>query len=707
MPVSTSRVRDLLNPTSIGIVGASDNSPWARAFVRNLKSGPNGPAGLHMVNPRRPEAFGQPCYPSLSAVPATIDHAAVLVGSERVLEVMEDCAEAGVRSATVIASGFEEAGPEGQRMADRLKDFCASMKIAVVGPNCFGFNNYRGIYVSRYRVSVPPIPGHIGLSFQSGQLGAATADAAYARGIRLAYLVSSGNELVVDWNDYQEFFLEDPDIRVLGGVVERIPDPERFAAIARRALDAGKPVVLLKPGRSEAATRIAVAHTGAITGSDAIADAFLRDLGIIRVNSCEELAETAGLLAKRGIPKGSRTAFISYSGGAAELFADQAQGTELEVLPHDPRTRTRLSEVTGLPESAIHNPLDMTPDGAARFPDIVKVLTEADDVDIIVAMGQALRTEHVGDQELALVRERELPFTRMGEEAGKFACFLETSDTQPGAPVFHQEPGGGAYYLFGNNGVRALSHAVWYAAQRRNLSSVEPSPPRAYTRPAIGAGSGPLPEADSKALIGAYGIPVTSDIKVFSPDEAAAAASRIGYPVVLKIVSPDISHKSEAGGVRLGLAGPGEVRRGYDGIMNAVRASCPDAHIDGVMVTREITGGTEFLAGITTDDNLGPAVVAGLGGIYVETFADVVLMIPPVTRGKAARALRGLRSYAILAGVRGEPARDVEAFIDVLVRLGTLAEDFRDRLVELDINPLFVFRDGDGAVAGDALVVLR
>jgi acyl-CoA synthetase (NDP forming) len=200
---------------------------------------------------------------------------------------------------------------------------------------------------------------------------------------------------------------------------------------------------------------------------------------------------------------------------------------------------------------------------------------------------------------------------------------------------------------------------------------------------------------------------VTSDVKVYSPDEAAAAAARIGYPVVLKIVAPDISHKSEAGGVRLGLVGPEEVRRGYDEIVDAVRASCPDAHIEGVMVTREITGGKEFLAGITTDDNLGPAIVAGLGGIYVETFEDVVLMTPPITRDKAARVLRGLKAYAILVGVRGEPPRDVEAFIDVLVRLGSLAEDFRDRLVELDINPLFVFRDGDGAVAGDALVVLR
>jgi acyl-CoA synthetase (NDP forming) len=708
MPVSTSRVRDLLNPTSIAIVGASDSSLWAQGFVKNIHAWDAYTGGLHMVNPRRTEAFGQPCYPSLAAVPDPVDHAAVLVGAERVLDVLEDCAVAGVRSATVIASGFEEAGPHGRRMADEVKAFCDAEGIALIGPNCYGFNNYRGVYVSRYNITVPPAPGSIGFSFQSGQLGGATADAAYARGIKLAYAVSSGNELVVDWNDYQEFFLEDPDITVMGGVIERIPDPERFAAIARRALEVGKPIVLLKPGKSEAATRIAVAHTGSVTGSDAITDAFLRDLGIIRVESVEELAETAGLLAKRGWPKGARTAFIGYSGGAAELFAEQSHGTALVVEPHSAKTRTLLSEVSTLPESAIHNPFDMTVDGAVHFDEIVRVLADADDVDLIVAQGQPLRTETARDEAGAAFRTvRERSFTRLGEAGDKFVSFLETSDTQPGASVFLSEPDGGAHYVLGHNGVRALSHAAWYGVQRQALLPHQPRERSAVPTVDLPPGSGPLSEVESKALLQAYGIPVTRDVLVHSADEAVAAADEAGYPVVLKVVAPNVAHKSEAGGVRLGVGGPDEVRQAHDDIVAAVLAARPDAQIDGVVVTRQITGAKEFLAGITTDDNLGPAVVAGLGGIYVEVFEDVALMTPPITRDKAQRALRSLRAHKLLTGTRGEPPRDVGAFVDVLQRLGALAEDLRGRLVELDVNPLFVFADGEGAVAGDALVVLR
>ena len=247
---------------------------------------------------------------------------------------------------------------------------CVAEDFALVGPNCFGFNNYRGTYVSRYIITVPPAPGAIGMSFQSGQLGASTMDACYARGIKLAYGISSGNELIADWNDFAEFFLESPEIKVLGGVLERIPDPARFASIARRALKAGKPIVVLKPGRSAAATQIAVAHTGSVTGSDAIADAFLRDLGVIRVDSIEELAETSGLLAKRGWPVGTRVSYVGLSGGASELFAEQAHGTLLEFPEHTPQVRAELSRLSGVAEGAVHNPFDVTADvrSVARRP---------------------------------------------------------------------------------------------------------------------------------------------------------------------------------------------------------------------------------------------------------------------------------------------------------------------------------------------------
>jgi acetyltransferase len=273
--------------------------------------------------------------------------------------------------------------------------------------------------------------------------------------------------------------------------------------------------------------------------------------------------------------------------------------------------------------------------------------------------------------------------------------------------VYLSEPEGGAHYVLGHIGVRAIAHAAWYAVQRETLLPERREERRARPSVELPSTSGPLSEPESKALLEAYGIPVTRDVVVGSAEEAVAAAEQAGYPVVLKVVAPSVAHKSEAGGVRLGLSGPDDVRRAHDEIVARVRAARPDAPIEGVLVTRQISGAKEFLAGITTDDNLGPAVVAGLGGIYVEVFEDVALMTPPITRDKAERALRRLRAHALLAGARGEPPRDVRGFVDVLQRLGALAEDLRDRLVELDINPLFVFADGEGAVAGDALVVLR
>ncbi|MET0767626.1 MAG: CoA-binding protein, partial [Aeromicrobium sp.] len=357
-------MHQLLNPRSIALVGASDESPWSQGFMKNLRT---FDGEIHLVNPRRQEAFGRKVAPSLADIGRPVDHAAVLVAASRVPDVLRDAAAAGVRSATVIASGFGEGDGAGTVFADEVAEICAEHDIAIIGPNCYGFNNYAGTYISRFMIDVPDQPGTIGLSFQSGQLGAATADAASARGIHLRYVVSSGNELVVDTNDYLEYFLGSDDVTVMGGVFERIPDPERFERIALAAIDAGKPIVALKPGRSAAASRIAVAHTGAVTGADAITDAYFEDLGIIRVGSVEELAETAGLLAKRGWPQGARTAFFGFSGGASELFADEADGTSIVLEPHTPETLAKLAEVSTLPASVIHNPFDMTVDGAVHY----------------------------------------------------------------------------------------------------------------------------------------------------------------------------------------------------------------------------------------------------------------------------------------------------------------------------------------------------
>jgi acetyltransferase len=705
MSISATQVHALLNPTAIAVVGARDDSPWAEGFVANLE-GDGYKGTLYMVNPRRETAFGRPCYPSITAVPEKVDHACVLVAAERVPGVIEDCAAAGVRSATVIASGFDEIGGRGAELSRVVKALCDQHGIALIGPNCYGFNNYHGTYVSRYNIDVPALPGPIGLCFQSGQLGAATADAAYARGIRLGYVVSSGNELVLDTNDYLEYFLQNPEITVMGGVLERIPEPRRFERIARRALEVGKPIVVLKPGRSSIASRIAIAHTGSVTGSDAVVDTYLRDLGIIRVGSVEELAETAGLMARRGWPEGDRVAFCGFSGGAAELFAEEAEDTSLTLPQHSSARRARLSQVSTLPETAIHNPFDMTVDGAVHFAEIVETLAASGEYDIVVSQGQPRRS-HVPDRALQHRAGSEQALMGAAERHGVFATFLDTGDHQPGIEVFEHQPSAGAYYLLGRNGVAALSNAIDYGRHRRAALSGTVVERVDAVAPDLRGKSGALDERDSKALLRAYGIATTEDIFVTGAEEAAAAADHIGYPVVLKVVAPEVPHKSDAGGVRLGLKDAGDVREAYAAMLRDVRAAAPAATIDGAIVSPQISGGIEFFAGISTDPVLGPVVAAGLGGIYVEVFKDVALARPHLSKARAVEMLTGLRAWPLLRGTRGAAALDVDAYAGVLCRLGQLAVDLEEHIVELDVNPLVVFPDGRGVIALDALVVLN
>ena len=707
MAIEPRRVHNLLNPTSIALLGATERGPWTAAFAENIRA---SNVAYYMVNPKRKEVFGHTCYPALRDLPGEVDHAVVLVQAERVYGAIEECAAAGVKSATVIASGFAESGPEGQRLGEAIKQLCLTEGVALVGPNCFGFNNYSGTYVSRYSISVPSVPGNIGFSFQSGQLGASAMEAAYARGIKLAYGISSGNELVVDWNDYQEFFLECPEIKVLGGVVERIPERERFAAIARRALELGKPIVLLKPGRSPQASRIAIAHTGSITGSDAIVDAFLRDLGIIRVDSIEELVETAGLLAKRGWPQGPRVTYVGFSGGASELFADQVHGSLLEFPTFGPQIHRELSAVTGLPLSAIQNPFDLTAEGLAKYDDVLRILSAMDDVDSVVSQGVPFRAkdDHDGDPHGEFRASRERALSREADANGKFAVMLDSSDTQPGDAVFVHEPSDEMFYALGHNGVRSIVNGTAYGVRRRKLLRKVIYPQLDIGEvEMLGTARGQLSEPDGKALLRAYGIPITKDITAHTQDEAVRAAEELGYPVVMKVVGESIAHKSELGGVRLGLSDRSEVRAAFNDISDNVTRHAPGIHIDGVMVSHEVVGAAEFLAGITSDSNVGHAVVVGLGGIYVEILDDTALGIPPITTDKALDMLGSLRCSKLLEGSRGEPPRDVAAFADVLVRLGKLAEDLSDRLAELDINPLLVLAEGEGVVAADALVVLR
>lgn len=708
MTVSSTRVHNFLNPTALAIVGASENSGWAQGFMKNLRAWGGFDGEIFMVNPNRTEVFDRPCYRRVTDLPGKVDHAVILVRSDLVPTVLQDCAEADIKSATVVASGFESGDLDSQTDSERVRQICMDNEITLLGPNCYGFNNYAaGTFLSRYSIDIPRVSGNVGVTVQSGQVGAAIADSAAAKGIKLRYLLSTGNELVLDTNDVFDFFINDPDVHAIAAFLERIPDPERFTTIAQRAIAAGKPIVLLVAGKSEAASRIAVAHTGAITGSSAIVDAYLDEHRIIRVDSPEELIETAGLLAEKGWPAGGRTFYCGFSGGAAELFAEECVGTALTLPQPNPELKRQLAEVSNLHPDVIHNPLDMTFDGAKNYAQIVDILTRQNAYDIVVSQGQPKRA-HIPDVRTNIRVPREQAFGQATTAHTAYGVLHETGDSQPGVEVFDHQPAADVHYLFGLNGIKALSNAAEYgawSAEAKTPRRPEESSRADHARALTEGLSGALDEDTTKKLFDLYDIPLVREKIATTEDEAVDAAERIGYPVVLKIASTDIPHKTEAGGVVLNLRTPSEVSQAFNQIMQSVSTTLPEARIDGITVSSFVARGREFFAGVVSDPRLGPAIVAGLGGVEIELLRDSALAMAPLERSQAVTMLESLRSYPILTGYRGSEPLDVERFGELLVHLSQLAFDLRNRVTEIDINPVFVRPQGNGVIAADSLVI--
>lgn len=703
MAFSTSEVHTLLNPTSVALVGASENSGWAQGMADNLLTlGFEG--RVHMVNPKRDTVFGLPCHPSISAIPDTVDHALVVAPAGALPDILEDVRESGVRGVTVIASGFQEAGPAGAALAQRVKEYCEEHRIALVGPNCYGFANYfTKAFVTRNSLKGYRPGGPIAMASQSGGLNLGTAQLAYLRGVELGFIVSSGNELVVDSNDYYDYFLSRDDIRVIGGTLERIPDPDRFADIATRARELGKPIVLLKLGRSAVMQQMSIAHTGAVAGSDVIVDTLLRDLGVIRVDSLEELVDTAGLLAEHGWPRGGRTFSVAISGGNSGLIADTAEPVGLELPEIEETVRARISDVTGLPPMAVHNPVDATTEGIPHLNAIFDAVSDPERHDIVL-----LNTISEPDDEALAAMNGMLSGDLLSmRDRGVYIARWTSTQSDPTEYAIQNIRQSGIPWLRGRIGLQALGNVAWYGRRRGEIEAETGAtqPPLEFDPTLLRPGT--LSEWESKEIVKAAGIPVPVERLATTAEEAVAAAEEIGYPVVVKLVSPDIAHKSEAGAVIVGLDDAAAVRAAYDTVIANGLAYRPGAAIDGVLVGESLAGAAEFFIGVTSDEAAGQIVVAGLGGVYVELLRDVVAMTPPVSPARAKHLLGALRSAPILAGVRGRPALDLEAFAEAVAAVSRLAADYADRIVEIDINPLFVLEQGKGVRAADALVVLR
>lgn len=682
----------LLSPKSVAIVGASPRPGVAAMRVRRNLRGMDFSGPIHLVNPRYDEIDGQRCYPSLAALPEKPDAVFVAIAAEQVIPVIEEAGACGIRAAIVNASGFADSGAEGEALQRRLRAAAQQTGMAVCGPNNMGFINALDRVCMWTAGRMPHVaPGPAALISQSGSVAIAVSQD--ARGLGLAYLVSAGNEAVCTAADYLRAVVRDDRVRVVMLFLETIRDPGRFAAAAAEAAGRGKRIVALKVGRTEGGRAAIAAHTGALSGEDAVYDAFFRRHGIVRVGDIDEMVETAMLLAKYPTPPERRRAIVvTTSGGEAALVDDLGADLGLCFATLAPATLAAMKPA--FPTfSRPRNPVDAWGLGwdAARFRQIFAALVSEPDAGAIAFALDA----PAGDGADAHVAQDIAAICLAAPTHDKKVLFV--NNCAPGGVNAEVrtaiDPHGIPYLLGMRPGLAAMAH--W-------LNLRPAAPPIEAPQVALPALEG-LGEVERVALVAAHGVPFVESVLARDADEAAAIARRLGGPVVLKGVSARLPHKTELDLVRLGLCDRAAVRAAYATLADTLRRHAPDDPAASVIVQPMIDG-VPLLIGARNDPQFGPVIVVGLGGTLVEVMAETSLRIGPVDAATAAEMLDETRAAALLAGTRGNGPFDRAAAIRAIVALSRFAYGTTGRLAAVEINPLIVREAGHGAFGVDLVL---
>jgi acetate---CoA ligase (ADP-forming) len=701
------RMRSLFGARTVALVGASDRSVWAATVAHNLRLNQPDHAVI-AVHPKEDEVFGRPPARSLRELAGAVDLAYVLTGARAAPQVLDDAGRAGIRNAVVLATGFAETGDA--RAEAALAARAASRDVTMLGPNCLGFLNARtGVAPLGIRLAAPVPAGAVGAVLQSGAMAAAVIDFARARGIGLSVLATLGNEAVVTAADVIDYLIEDEHTRAIAVFLEGIRDGRRFAEVAVRALAAGKPVVVFKVGRSEQGRRNSLAHTGAIAGDDAVADAAFAQFGVVRTRSLEELIATAGLFAALPrLPRGRRMGVVSASGGACGIIADLAADEGIDLPDFTPATVGALAGL--LPEQAAPcNPLDTTgfgmararPDARSLVDDALEVVARDPGLDLVLNVFSPPKATGAGaarlDERLRLVagliRAAEIPIVQ-----ADMTC-VDVDHSRDGLFA-----GLGLHVVGGIDlAMRAAGHLVRFAEAR------DRAPRREMPVAAHPVAGGPVTgtqhawsEHQARLALSAAGVSFVPAELVTDEDAAVAAAARFQAPVAVKICSPDIIHKSEFGGVALGLSGSAAVRAGYRQVAAAAER-VPGARVEGVLVSPMRPGGIELFLSVSVDPTFGPFLAAGIGGLWIEALADTRIGLLPVEESEVIGLFRSLRGHRLLAGARGTQPADLTAVARMAVRLSQFALAAGPALVVAELNP--VLCAGDRTEALDALII--
>ncbi|TAK32475.1 MAG: CoA-binding protein [Chloroflexota bacterium] len=695
-------LEEFFSPRSVAVVGASrDTTKLSHGLLRNIvQFGFSGP--IYPVNPRIDEVLGLKCYPSVTAIPGPVDLAVVVVPPTAVPSAIKDCGEKGVPGAVIITAGFRETGPAGAEAEHRVLEIARKYGMRLIGPNCVGVVDGH-THLNATFLAEAPLAGEISFMSQSGALGVALLGWARSEQIGFAKFVSLGNKADVTEVDLLNAWMSDRATQVVIAYLEGIADGRAFMEAASQ-LTLEKPLIILKSGTTDAGSRAVSSHTGTLSGSDRAYDAAFKQSGVIRARSVGDLFNFSVALAYQPPPRGVRLAIVTNAGGPGIMAADACERIGLQLASLSRSTIDYLKQY--LPPTAnFYNPIDVIGDaGPDRFHHAICAALKDEGVDgLLVILTPQIMTDVV---ETARV----ISAAAFGSSKPVLANFMGGDILQPGIKALTEAhiPN----YRVPEEAIAAfqIMH-TYHQIKERKIETpvhfdVDSASVSRLFETAQREGRRTLGDMDARGILSAYDMPVPRSILAHNVHQAVAAAEQIGYPVVMKVVSPDILHKSDVGGVRVGVPDADQVAFAFDDIIRRAHHYLPQAEISGVLVQEMISGGREVIIGLSRDATFGPMILFGLGGIYVEVLRDVSFRIAPVTPDQARAMIREIRSFPLLAGVRGEKPADVDAIVDAILRLSQLAMDFPE-IGEMDINPLVVYERGKGAVAVDARMGLN
>lgn len=693
----------VFKPNSVAIVGASTKlGSVGNDIAKNLTRDFAG--AIYPVNPKTEELYGLKCYPNLTAIKAPIDLMVIVVPAAIVPMILEEGGSLGIKGAIIISAGFKEAG--NIELEKSVKDICAKYDIALIGPNCLGVI-IPSLKLNASFAAFSPSVGNVAFISQSGALCTAILDSATNMGIGFSKFISVGNKAVLDETDIMDYLKEDDDTDVVAMYAEQLAEPERLMAKIKELSHTAKPtpVVVLKSGRTSAGAGATASHTGALAGNDAAYAALFRQSGIIRADSSEELFDYIKIFSSNKIRSAARLAIITNAGGPGVLAIDAIGANGLTVAALSEATKKALASVLP-PEANTHNPIDVLGDARAdRFQAAIDTVLTDDNVDaaVIILTPQSMTEIEATARVIVEARkkyDKPIAVSFMGQEL-----------VAPGIEILRANKI--AAYSYPESAIKSLSalETFYQSSQSKieetvEFKDIDREGVSTIFAQARANGVLSFPEASALAIFKAYGLPTLVSQVAHNREEAEKIAKEIGKVMVFKIVSPDIMHKSDAGGIMLHVA-PEEAGNRFDELMARVAVNRPEAKLTGVLLEEMISEvGTELILGSVQDPSLGDAIMLGLGGIYVEIIKDVVFGLNPLTRADVVRMINSLKSKKILEGSRGAKKSDIDAVIDCVLRLAQLLRDFPE-IKELDINPLFVFEEGKGAKVLDARVIIE